>query len=90
MAVEKSWSETFQDILGGLATTYGVIEVTKANTALAKAQTSWQSMGLPYYYNNPNAQTAGYLTTGSGNNGLLLFGGLAIAVIGVVLLLNRD
>lgn len=88
MANETSWSETFQDILGGLATTYGVIEVAKANSALAKAQTSWQSMGLPYYANNPNAQQLGY-TSGLGNSSnMMLIVGLVVIVGGVALLMR--
>ena len=85
--MEKSWSETLQDILGGLATTYGTIETIKANSDLQKAKNSWQSLGLPYYPYNTNAAAAASYAGNSSSN-MMLIGGLAIAIIGVVLLIK--
>jgi hypothetical protein len=55
MAQEKSWSETFQDVVGGLVGAYGQVETVKAQAALEKAKASWAAYGLPYAYMNPQA-----------------------------------
>lgn len=88
---EKSWSESFQDILGGLVTAYGTVETVKAQTALEKAKASWAAFGLPNQYMNPQALGAGYVAMpgdGSVNNlmPVLLVGGVLVVA---VLLLSK-